>query len=466
MAEKYTKDVAVQGAARIIGGGLSFAAVFVLTYLFDEGQLGQYNLILSSVNVATSVFTLWLSQGILRYYRGKTDLGFVTIATLLSGALCLIAFFVFTRFAGQTVSVHGYVYLFSLVLYNILDALFRKERRLLSYAALELLLALGRLFPMALIAAATKDYNAVFISQYLILFAYILFLLVKQRPLKGVRPELDRNRLGEYLRFGLPLLGLSVSNWFLTSSDRYIIRFFENDASVGIYSTNYSLANSIYMMFALILINAYHPIIVKEWDADREKGKALVSKVLNEYVIFVTPLVFYGCLKAPLLLSLFRGDAYRRYSDVFVWTVLGIFVYGLSLLYHKYYELTKNTKRILIYNLLSAGLNILLNFLMIPRFGFSAAAFTTFLAYVGYLALVRASTFRVFPVGFSWKTAARVVLPIALFFAGDWLLPLPDSIPVFFLEGILFVLYIAAAYQLLGVMDFRTLRKRRADGEK
>ncbi|QWV86334.1 oligosaccharide flippase family protein [Streptococcus parasuis] len=457
MANKYKKDIIVQGIARVMGGGLSFLAVFVLTYIFDESQIGEYNLILVTINVITSIFTLWLSQGILRYYDGKKDIGFAISNMLISGVFSIIMFLFINIVSKQNVSIHAYIYMLVLVFYNIFDAIFRKERHLISYVVLELLLATSRIFPMVVIALITKDYNAVFISQYILMFAYIFIYLLFSKSIKNISFSVDKKLLFKYLKFGLPLLGLSVSNWLLTSSDRYMIKYFKDDFSVGIYSTNYSLGNSIYMMFALIMINAFHPIIVKAWDKDKVEGRNLISKVLDYYILLVAPLVFYGCLKSKILLGLLKNDTYSEYNDVFIWTVLGIFVYGLSLLYHKYYELTENTGKILMFNLLVAVFNISLNIILIPRMGFSIAAFTTFLAYLMYFALVRASTYKVFNVSFSLNKAIKILVSVILFWILDYKVSPSDNIMTFFIEGFIYVIYTMITYQVFRIIDIRSL---------
>jgi len=461
MTSKYAKDVLMQGLARIIGGFLSFLSVFVLTYLFDEAQIGKYNLLLSTINVITSLFTLWLSQGILRYYKNKKDFGFVISSMLISSVGCIVTYFVFNLITVETVSIHAYIYILVLIYYNIFDAIFRTERKLISYVILELLLSFSRLFPMIIIALVTRNYNAIFISQYSLMFAYILIYLVKNRSLINVTFNIDKDLLTKYLKYGLPLLGLSISNWFLTSSDRYIIRYFENDFSVGIYSTNYALGNSIYMMIALIIINAFHPIIVKTWDNDKEEGIKLLNKVLDYYLMVVVPVVFYGCVKSSILLGMFKGDTYSKYNNIFIWTVLGIFIYGISIIYHKYYELTHNTIRILLYNLMAAVLNIALNFWLIPKYGFSVAAFTTFVSYVAYLLVVRVSTFKVFDVKFPIENIAKITAIILIFWILDYLISLPNSIVLFFIEGFIFVIYITVAYRFLNIIDiFRIFRRK------
>ena len=117
MSGKYTKDVVMQAIARVAGGVLSFLAVFVLTYLLDEAQIGKYNLILSTINVITSIFTLWLSQGILRYYESEESFGFVLTSMFASTILSLLVFYVVNSFTEQDISIHAYIYILVLVFY-------------------------------------------------------------------------------------------------------------------------------------------------------------------------------------------------------------------------------------------------------------------------------------------------------------------------------------------------------------
>lgn len=349
-----------------------------------------------------------------------------------------------------------------LVLYNVFDAIFRRARRLKSYVLLELLLAVARVFPMIIIGKITKDYNSIFASQCIVLFIFFAVLIVKNKSaLLNAKYKVSRTMLNQYLHFGVPLMGLAISNWFLTTSDRYIIKFFGNNADVGIYSTNYSLANSIYMMFSLIVINAFHPIIMKEWGKSKENTLKLVSNTIDLYLMLMVPLTFYGCLKANLLLSLFKGDLYASHSWIFSWTALGIFFYGLSLLLHKYYELTERTKMILVINLIAAVSNIIMNFLMIPRFGFGIAAFTTFVSYIIYIVIVRMLTRTSFKLRINIRKAFVVIVCALVFFIADYFLVKTDSILSFFIEGFIYVVYTAIIYQIFKVIDLRQIKSMR-----
>lgn len=449
----YGKDVAMQGIARVIGGLLSFFAIFFFTYVFNEGELGEYNLILATVNIVTSITTLWLSQSVLRYYDDQKELGNIIVLCLLCSMICFAVYTGYCVVANTRLSFSVYFYIFVLVLYNVFDAVYRRSRKLLSYVLLELIHAIGRIFPMIVIAIYTHDYNSIFLSQGIVVSLFFAVEAIRNRDvLVANNYKLNIDLLRQYLHFGLPLVGLSISNWFLTTSDRYVIKFLGDIEQVGIYSTNYSLANSIYLMFALILVNAMHPIIMRKWEDDKKGAMIIVSNTLNQYLMLMLPLVFYGCLKSDILLSLFKGDSYSSHYGVFVWTALGVFVHGISLLCHKYYECIQKTNQILLVNIIAAIFNIVANFILIPIIGFEAAAFTTFLSYVLYTIIIRVRTHNKFVIKIDIKNLCVEIVALALFFAVDRFLNF-DSLFSFFIEGFLFVIYVLIVYQIFKVFN-------------
>lgn len=455
----YSKDVLMQGIARISGGILSFIAIFVFTYLFDEAEIGEYNLVLATINIITSITTLWLSQSILRFYNGTEELGSILSMTFFSVLISLMACFIYAVCAGIDLNIWVYIYAVIQVLYNIFDAVFRKERLLNEYVMLEFFIALGRLFPMIIIAPFTHSYSAIFISQSVVVLLFFVSEFIKKLDLiKKCSFKIKRIQLLNYLKFGIPLIGLSISNWFLTTSDRYIIKYLDDNIKVGVYSTNYSLANSIYMMFSLIVVNAYHPIIMKEWSIDKKNTRNLVSQAIDLYIMFMIPLTVYGCMKSNILLSLFKGDLYAANYGIFNWTAIGIFFYGISLLVHKYYELNNKTSVILIINLIAAISNIVMNFLMIPKFGFGIAAFTTFVSYVIYIILVRLLTYKNFKLNINKRWIMIEIVTALVFYGMDYKFVQKNNIITFLIEGCIYVLYTLIVYQITRIVDIKNLK--------
>ena len=452
----------MQGIARIVGGALSFLSVFVLTYLFSEEILGKYNLVLTTINVITSISTLWLTQSILRFYKDKNQIGSLLVLALVCSFLSLILFNIYALTTATSSSIWAYLYIFVLVAYNFLDAILRKGRRLIYYVILELLFSVGRLFPMVILVKITNDYNSIFTSQFLIIVLFLIVLVIKENGIfKTTSYKLDKSELLKFVRYGVPLVGLAVSNWFLTSSDRYIIRFMGDDVQVGIYSTNYSLGNSIYMMFALILINAMHPVIISLWEKNKNESIKAVSKTLYLYLLFMTPLVFYGTLKSKVLLSLFKGISYSNHYSIFIWTVLGIYIYGISMILHKYFECIQKTNIILYLNIIAAGLNILLNLILIPLFGFEIAALTTFISYLLYAFLVWLISHKHFPISIPFSKIILVLLSVVVFYVADFFIIQSESVLVFLLEGLIYVVYTLIIYQIFRIYNIKLLLRKK-----
>ena len=74
-------------------------------------------------------------------------------------------------------------------------------------------------------------------------------------------------------------------------------------------------------------------------------------------------------------------------SSVFIITCISYATFGFAQYTNKAWELTTNTRMILRLNIISAVLNIALNFLLIPRFGYVVAAVTTLTSFVVYIIL-------------------------------------------------------------------------------
>ena len=152
---------------------------------------------------------------------------------------------------------------------------------------------------------------------------------------------------------------------------------------------------------------------------------------------------------------MFKGNSYSEHSSVFIWTVLGIFIYGISLLLHKYYECIQKTNNILVINIIAAVFNIAANFVLIPILGFEAAALTTFLSYLLYAMIVWIRTHKQFPVKINVINLLKILGSIIIFYLIDRALIRSTSVIFFFAEGIIYVLYTAAMYQLLKVCDIK-----------
>ncbi|VTS27239.1 exopolysaccharide biosynthesis protein [Streptococcus pseudoporcinus] len=458
----HKKDLIVHTFVRILGGLIAFISVFLLTYIFPATEIGKYNLILSSINISMSLGTLWLTQSILRYYHVDKNLGFIISLSIYSLITSVVFYIIFAFIFKQEINFWILTYIVIFGIYSIGDSFFRSSNKIYYYMFLELAISIGKIFPMYFLAITFKSINAIFASQILLVSLLLLYLIIRNfKRISNFNYRVDWIEFKKYLKFGFPLVGLTISNWVLSASDRYIISFLGNNSQVGIYSTNYLLANSIYMMFSLIVLGAFHPMIMREWHISKESTEKLVNQSLDIYLGLMIPLSFYGILKSHILLSLFKGVSYSHYSIIFNWTVLGIFLYGLSMLFHKYFELIQKTSLILYFNMISAVINVILNFILIPYFGFQIAAIATFLSYLTYIILVYLRTRKHFKLKFnSYHLLVHLSFNF-FYFVLDKILINNDSLICFFAEGIIYIASVILIYQFTNMFKITNwIRKK------
>lgn len=183
------------------------------------------------------------------------------------------------------------------------------------------------------------------------------------------------------IAFSLPLVPHLLSNTILGSSDRIMIKQLCSSQEAAVYSVAYSCGMVISILFNS-LNQAWEP-----WLFDRVHAKDYenVKRVSRFYLLFFVVLVMGCILVAPELIWFMGG---KNYYEA-VWCIPPVMVgYGCKFAYTFYVNMErfeKKTKYISIGTIGAAVLNVVLNFIFLPIFGYLAAAYTTL---VGFLALV------------------------------------------------------------------------------
>jgi O-antigen/teichoic acid export membrane protein len=196
-------------------------------------------------------------------------------------------------------------------------------------------------------------------------FAHSLFALGRE-----VRFRWSSVRIRESLAYSLPILPHLAASWAMVFIDRLFLNYFDTTASVGIYSVGIQIANVI-TAITVAFNQAYAPWFFEKM----EQGSAGRTQVILFAKLLV---VVYGWLAlavsffSPEILAVMVSPAYRdgwrvvplvAFSAVFS-GVYFIFVNPLFV---------KRTGLVPVVTLASASCGILLNILLIPRWGMMGA---------------------------------------------------------------------------------------------
>lgn len=191
----------------------------------------------------------------------------------------------------------------------------------------------------------------------------------------------------EYLKYGLsisiPLIGHTISLNLLAQSDRLLITKFCGTEATGIYSIAYTYA----LMIGLItdsVNNAYNPWFHDNYFAKNYDG---IKKSVKPLVLLGC-MVGIGCISiAPEAIFILGGEPYMDGVWCVIPMALGVIV---QYIYSQYVIIEMHLKKTIYVSIgtgIAAVVNIVLNIIFIPVYGFIAAAYTTLISYLVLLVI-------------------------------------------------------------------------------
>ncbi len=192
------------------------------------------------------------------------------------------------------------------------------------------------------------------------------------------------------ISFNLPLIIYYLSQMIFNQSDKIMISHIEGTDKAGIYGVAYSL--SIILLFVLNAINnSYVPWLYEKIKNNEQQEN---KEVANIIALIMATLLLAVIWLAPEIIRIIAGEAYKEA----IWIVPPV---AMSLLLQLYSQFSINIefyyeqKKHLVYaSILSATVNIILNFIFIPVLGYIVAGYTTFISYVlfalcNYIAMIK-----------------------------------------------------------------------------
>lgn len=180
------------------------------------------------------------------------------------------------------------------------------------------------------------------------------------------------------LPLSLPLIIHLISNLIIGQSDRLIINKYIGFEAAAIYSVAYTIG-ALGLMIAEATNNVWSP-----WYLENTKKKKNVTiSDLSKLYIFGIAIVFIAVmLAAPEILLLMAPKEYSEGIGSLIIITASIFfqfLYRFPLGYEQY---SKNMKWVAVSTIISAIVNLLLNYFFIPKWGIIGAAIATYISYV------------------------------------------------------------------------------------
>lgn len=401
MKKGYSKYISIPIAARaalwfvactMLQKCIGFITVPIFTRLMPTEEYGLYNTYLSWYSILTVFCTLNMHNCIYinRYTKADTlrEKNAVSVPLLsLSEVLTIGVFIVYVIFHNQLDCIIGLP--FPMVCLLFAQIFFEppvhfwsiKQRFEYRYVVLVivtiLMVILNSVLGIVFVYFSTTNESmarvfSVVLVQIIFGGIFYFYFFLRAKKLFSFKGWLQA------LKVQLPLLPHGLSLTILGSSDKIMISAMRSPAESAVYSVAYT-AGYIVSIIKSSIVDAMRPWMYKKI---KEKDYNSIRKNVNTIMIIITLLSVLFTAFAPEIVYIMAPSQYHEAVYVIPPVAASsffTFLYNMFSIVGMYFE---KTTKIMFASVSGAIMNLILNFIFIPIYGYMAAAYTTLVCYI------------------------------------------------------------------------------------
>jgi O-antigen/teichoic acid export membrane protein len=220
---------------------------------------------------------------------------------------------------------------------------------------------------------------------------------------------IDRAQLRTMLGYGLPLVPAALATWVTFAVDRTLLASMRGLFDVGYYALASKIAAPLFMALNAFTV-AWIPFILNQ-PAQRQlelRARAMTAVAAAAGIGYVGILLF-----TPQLIDLLGGPDFERSTKAVPGIALGWLAWGIAFVLATEFVISRRTKVVGLATLVAAVANVLLNLVLIPRYGFAGAAWSTAATFsllaIIYLVVERRSN----PAPYRWARLGVIAAVLA-----------------------------------------------------
>jgi len=454
--KKLASQSAWYGLSSIIGRALFFLLTPFYTRTFvDVQSFGLMSYVYAYIAFANVLYSYGLETGFFffsqRYQRQKvygTAMSSILISTTLLTLLIIVFYQPIVQLMRLQMHPEFVWYAAAILALEVLSVipfgLLRMQQKprkfaLIKLAGIVINIGLNLFFlwfcPLAIqnqwlgIGLIESFYNPnigvgyVFISNIISSGAILILLHAEIRQCKW---QLDTQLLKQMLTYALPLLVAGLAGMINETIDRIILSYLITDTNEamrqqGIYGAVYKLAMLMTMFVQAFRFAAEPYFFARQKDADVKQVYAYVVRyfVLGSALVFLIVMLYIDVFKYFI-----GSDSKNEYWEglhVVPVLLLANLCLGVYLNISMWYKWSGQTKYGAWFSVGGALITLALNFLLIPKYGYTGCAYTTLICYGSMLLVSYIIGAKKYPVYYDLKSMLTyVIAAIALYACSLW----------------------------------------------
>lgn len=393
-SKKFLKSIGIYAIGNIGSKLITFLMIPLYTFFVDTAEFGYYDLCLSAVLLLATASSLQLRDGAFRFLVDcRTDSDRTAVISL-SLKILSKSLLVFLLLAIATSFIHpvrclwlSFALMLSIVLLEIVGQMARGIGETKTFVASNIISALFvGIFSVIFVALFHWGITGIFLANILARVTAILFIELRTRLLRRhFSPRfVNRQLTKEILRYTLPILPGVMCWWFMQNSDRFFIQHYLSLSDNGIYAVTVRFT-TVLQIIGTIIFQAWQETALQQYNSpDRDK---FFSEIFNSYIKFMAPLIVAFGFGLRFAYPWLVNENYQS-GHVFLFPLaFGAALFSMAQFLEMGYQCAKETGRAIPAITLAAVTDLVLNFLLIGRYGLYgvvAAAVTAYIVLLVY----------------------------------------------------------------------------------
>ncbi|MEK6841243.1 MAG: flippase, partial [Nanoarchaeota archaeon] len=398
----------------MIGLVFSKLVAYLITILIAKtgsNILGILNLGFSIISFIAMISLLGLGNGVLRYvsyYIGKKDkqrikgtiLSALKISTTVS-IFMLILTLIFSRYISINIFnkpelvnvIRIFAFIIPLIVYTeIFVNIF------LSFKKIEYNVVIrdfgDKFFKLLFVILFISLGFGITGLAFAYLFSSIITFLLLLYFLRKREFNLFNNKIKakfntkEILIYSFPLILTSLLTLLQKWADTFVIGYYRSASEIGVYSIAFSTA-SLLAIIPTALMSLFMPVITSLYGQNNIKEIKRISNSIVKWIFMINlPFAIILSIFSKELIKIVFGLEYvNGYASLIILS-LSYLILSITHIYASNLLMVKRTKLLSLFVLISTLINVLLNIILIPKYGINGAAGATLSSNLIFLILM------------------------------------------------------------------------------
>lgn len=392
--EKLMSNTFIYLLASILTQLINLLLIPICTKNMTASEFGQYNLVSSLQSFLSIFITLGIFSGFCRFFNeveDKNKLKNVALTfSILWGILCCFIFGYLLRsrianlaFKDDILGIYYVKYIIINSTITCLISIYTCYYSMLYKAKKVSTINIAQIF-----LSLCFTYYYIVIQKYGVLGIYkaqlnslcIVFLIIVIEDIKNIKLILSKDDLKKMLSYGIGLAPGEISSWVLNLIDRYFIKGMINLSAVAVYSMGYKIGMLIEPLFLRPFKASFTPL---KYSIYREvEGKEKIKKIFNYYNFAGWFIILGLAVFSDIAIKILSTNEYNQSYKVVAIIAFSYYLWGLGEFYGLGLQIANKMYIDSLIVTISAGFNILFNYLLISIFDIYGAAFATCIAYL------------------------------------------------------------------------------------